>query len=105
MEPEMNHRSSAMTARTKTRLVVNSGSISVGGEQGSLEGREREKRRGGGAKMDRVPVPVLEDDKPEELCPADQVLSLACRDDARRYARCPESNQDIDFLRVETASR
>ena len=55
----MNQRSSAMTARRKTRLVVRSGSTEIGCEEGSDEGREREKRRAGGAKRERVPVPVL----------------------------------------------
>lgn len=50
-----------MTARVKTRLVVRRGRMGMRGEEeleGS-EGREREKRRGGGAKRERVPVPVL----------------------------------------------
>ncbi len=59
VEPAMNQRSSAITARTKTRLVVRRGRMGVGGNEGSGEGRDREKRRGGGAKMDSVPVPVL----------------------------------------------
>lgn len=59
MEPEMNQRSSAITARRKTRLVVKRGRRSVGGPPWG-EGREREKRRGIGAKMERVPVPVLD---------------------------------------------
>jgi len=51
-----------MMARVKTRLVVRRGSIGVGllFSDGWEEGREREKRRGGGAKRERVPVPVLE---------------------------------------------
>lgn len=53
----MNQRSSAMTARRKTRLVVNSGRIRVGEEV--EEGWDREKRRWGGANMESVPVPVL----------------------------------------------
>lgn len=57
--PEMNQRSSAMTARRKTRFVVRSGRISIGGSDGSEEGREREKRSGCGAKRESVPVPVL----------------------------------------------
>ena len=48
-----------MTARRKTRLVVRSGSTEIGCDEGSGEGREREKRRAGGAKRERVPVPVL----------------------------------------------
>ena len=48
-----------MTARRKTRLVVRSGSTGIGWDDESGEGREREKRRAGGAKMERVPVPVL----------------------------------------------
>jgi len=59
VEPEMNQRSSAMMARVKTRLVVRRGRIGVGGCVGSFEGRERVKRRGGGANVERVPVPVL----------------------------------------------
>ena len=59
VEPAMNQRSSAMTARRKTRLVVRSGRTGIGCEDGSGEGREREKRRAGGAKSERVPVPVL----------------------------------------------
>lgn len=50
--PEMNQRSSAITARRKTRLVVRSGRIGIGGCEESFEGRERENRRGGGAKTD-----------------------------------------------------
>lgn len=60
--PEMNQRSSARTARRKTRLVVRRGRMGVGGAVGSVveeEGLEREKRRAGGAKRERVPVPVL----------------------------------------------
>ena len=48
-----------MTARRKTLFVVRSGRIGVGGSDGSEEAREREKRRAGGAKRDKVPVPVL----------------------------------------------
>ena len=48
-----------MTARRKTRLVVRSGRTGIGCDAGSDEGREREKRRAGGAKSERVPVPVL----------------------------------------------
>ena len=61
VEPEMSQRSSAMTARRKTRLVVRRGRIGSGGSSGlpEGEGREREKRRGGGAKRESVPVPVL----------------------------------------------
>ena len=33
--------------------------MGMGGLVGSVDGRDREKRRGGGAKRDRVPVPVL----------------------------------------------
>lgn len=33
--------------------------MGVGGKVGSVEGRERAKRRGAGAKRERVPVPVL----------------------------------------------
>jgi hypothetical protein len=58
--PEINQRSSAMTARKKTRLVVRSGRIGVGGRLGSDEGRERENRSGRGANVESVPVPVLQ---------------------------------------------
>lgn len=48
----MNQRSSAITARRKTRLVVRRGRIGVG-DKGSVEdGREREKTMGRGAKME-----------------------------------------------------
>ena len=57
----MNHKSSAIMARVKTRLVVRRGSIGMGFVFPSFEGREREKRRGVGAKRERVPVPVLID--------------------------------------------
>ena len=57
--PEMNQRSSAMTARVKTRFVVTSGRMGMGGLAGSEEGFDREKRRGFGAKRALVPVPVL----------------------------------------------
>ena len=40
-------------------MVVRSGSTGIGCDEGSGEGREREKRRAGGAKRERVPVPVL----------------------------------------------
>lgn len=33
--------------------------MGVGEEEGSVEGRDKEKRRGGGANMESVPVPVL----------------------------------------------
>ena len=59
MLPEMNHSSSAMTARRKTRFVVRRGRTGVGGALRSDEGRDREKRSCGGAKRERVPVPVL----------------------------------------------
>ena len=75
VEPAMNQRSSAMTARRKTRLVVRSGSTGIGRDVGSDEGREREKRRAGGAKSERVPVPVLYGG-----------LSLGCKKD-REFAR------------------
>lgn len=53
VEPEMNQRSSARTARRKTRLVVRRGRIGVPVEV------ERENLRGVGAKIEYVPVPVL----------------------------------------------
>jgi hypothetical protein len=49
VEPEMNQRSSAMTARRKTRFVVRSGRTWLA----------RLNRRLGGAKREMVPVPVL----------------------------------------------
>lgn len=55
----MNQRSSAMTARMKTRLVVRRGRMGVGEDDGLEEGRDKEKRSGGGAKSESVPVPVL----------------------------------------------
>ena len=57
--PAMNHNSSPMTARRKTRLVVRRGKIGTGGSVGFEDGRDREKRRAGGANSDKVPVPVL----------------------------------------------
>lgn len=53
VEPEMNQRSSAMTARRKTRFVVRRGRIGVS------SGVERVNFSGRGAKRERVPVPVL----------------------------------------------
>ena len=53
-EPEMNHRSSPITARRKTRLVVSRGRIGV------PVGEESSNLRGRGAKRERVPVPVLQ---------------------------------------------
>lgn len=61
MLPDMNQRSSARTARRNTRLVVRRGRTGVRGEvEAELEvlGLEREKRSCGGAKRERVPVPV-----------------------------------------------
>lgn len=40
-------------------MVVRSGNTGIGGDEGSGEGRDKEKRRAGGAKRERVPVPVL----------------------------------------------
>lgn len=51
--PEMNQSSSATTARRKTRLVVRRGRIGV------PSAVERANLRGLGAKMEYVPVPVL----------------------------------------------
>ena len=59
VEPEMNQRSSAITARRKTRLVVRSGRTSVGGASGVEDGLASENLRGRGAKRASVPVPVL----------------------------------------------
>lgn len=53
VEPDMNQRSSARTARRKTRFVVRSGRIGVPAED------VRENFRGAGAKREMVPVPVL----------------------------------------------
>lgn len=53
VEPEMNQRSSARTARRKTRLVVRRGRMGV------PVGEERVNFRGVGAKREMVPVPVL----------------------------------------------
>lgn len=50
---EMNQSSSARTARRKTRFVVSRGRIGV------PSGFDRENFSCGGAKMERVPVPVL----------------------------------------------
>jgi hypothetical protein len=58
--PEINQSNSATTARRKTRLVVKRGSIRIGGSPGLVEVIEREKRRGCGAKIEYVPVPVLQ---------------------------------------------
>src|SRR5262245_56546713 len=49
VSPATNQRSSSTTARKKTRLVVRRGKT----------GWRREKRSWGGAKKERVPVPVL----------------------------------------------
>ena len=57
--PAMNHNSSPMTARRNTRFVVRRGKIGTGGSVGFEDGRDREKRRAGGANSDNVPVPVL----------------------------------------------
>ena len=59
--PATNQRSSVVTARRKTRFVVSSGSIGmrVFGSAGVAGlGFDREKRSCGGAKRERVPVPV-----------------------------------------------
>lgn len=53
VEPEINHKSSAMTARRKTRFVVRRGKIKA------PSGVERENLRGLGANNEKVPVPVL----------------------------------------------
>ena len=61
--PEMNHRSSAVTARRKTRFVVRSGRIETKSreESGSsdVRGRESVNFIGIGANTAYVPVPVL----------------------------------------------
>ena len=58
--PEMNQRSSVVTARRKTRLVVRRGRMGIRESEEGLEGwgLEREKRSWGGAKRESVPVPV-----------------------------------------------
>lgn len=53
VEPEMNQRSSPITARRKTRFVVRRGRMGV------PEGEVRENLRAAGAKRENVPVPVL----------------------------------------------
>jgi hypothetical protein len=58
--PEINQSNSAITARRKTRLVVKRGSTRIRGSPGLVEGIEREKWRGCGAKIEYVPVPVLQ---------------------------------------------
>lgn len=67
VHPEMNQRSSVVTARRKTRLVVRSGSTATWADEeeeedeGSSEGEdglERLNRSWGGAKSESVPVPV-----------------------------------------------
>ena len=57
--PAMNHRSSPITARRNTLFVVRRGKTGIGGSPGFEDGRDREKRRAGGANNDKVPVPVL----------------------------------------------
>lgn len=49
VEPEMNQSSSAMTARRKTLLVVNSGRIGIKSFDESEEERVSENRSAGGA--------------------------------------------------------
>lgn len=59
VHPDTNQRSSVVTARRKTRLVVRRGRTGIRspvGEEGS--GLDRLKRSCGGAKRDNVPVPV-----------------------------------------------
>jgi hypothetical protein len=53
VDPEINQRSSAITARRKTRFVVRRGSMGVPVVE------ERENLSGRGAKRLWVPVPVL----------------------------------------------
>ena len=60
MQPETNQRSSATTARKKTRFVVNRGRINVGSVDAPSElGFDSEKRNWRGANSEYVPVPVL----------------------------------------------
>lgn len=60
MHPEMNHSSSAMTARRKTRFVVRRGRIGIGSCSSSLllGDFDSENRSCGGANIEYVPVPV-----------------------------------------------
>ena len=75
--------------------MVRSGSTGIGCDDGSGEGREREKRRAGGANSERVPVPVL--------CPIlayDAVgrfgsAKITCPDGARRSREYFGSGQGI----------
>jgi hypothetical protein len=57
----MNQRSSAMTARVKTRFVVRRGRMGV-------PERLRENFRGRGAKREYVPVPVLYGRQRADIC-------------------------------------
>jgi len=79
-----------MTARRKTRLVVRKGRMGVGGCVGSVEGLEREKRRGGGPKTERVPVPVLElRSDQSHVCKGGLMLWVGtCLVGARRCGEC-----------------
>ena len=80
--PEMNHKSSAMIARVKTRFVVRRGRIGVGEGVGLVKlGREREKRKGGGEKTESVPVPVLRKNKKRFWLQDHRILT--CPDDVR----------------------
>ena len=85
-----------MTARRKTRLVVRSGSTGIGCDDGSGEGREREKRRAGGANSERVPVPVLCPELAYDGCSRKiGTAKFTCPDGARRFREYSGSGQGI----------
>lgn len=70
----MNQRSSASTARRKTRFVVRRGKTGIGSPPSGF-GFEREKRNCGGAKIDCVPVPVR-----SGLCsPSERIVRIKLR--------------------------
>ena len=99
----MNQRSSAMTARRKTRFVVTSGSTGIGGDDGSDEGREREKRRAGGAKRESVPVPVLCGGQLYQMG-IWKTIEHTYPGDARRSQGYSESGQGIEIPRAVATS-
>lgn len=99
----MNQRSSAMTARRKTRFVVTSGSTGIGGDDGSDEGRDREKRRAGGAKTESVPVPVLCGGELDQNG-SSKTIEHTYPGDARRSQGCSESGQGIGIPRAVATS-
>lgn len=89
-----------MTAWMNTRLVVRRGRIGIGEDEGSVGGREREKRSGGGAKMERVPVPVLKYHKLRVLIVIYQWPSGTCLDDVRHVGEYYVSNRGIGTPRA-----